>query len=74
MNTRINEMLARAIDSIGYDSTELSPASRAMVQAYFDGDTDEATRHPQHCVRTHTHAPAWIKELITDDPVEHLYY
>lgn len=42
---------------------DLSPATRALVAAYFDGQDDEAGRYADHYVKTYTHPPAWIKEL-----------
>ena len=41
----------------------LSPVTRAMIRAYFDGSYDEAKRFADHHLVTYRFNPTWVIEL-----------
>jgi hypothetical protein len=43
--------------------TTLSPVTRAMIVAYFDGSISEAKRYADHHFVTHRFNPTWVVEL-----------
>ena len=43
--------------------TELSPVTRAMIAAYFDGSYSEAKRYADHHFATYRNNPTWVTEL-----------